>query len=73
MLSTDDEMDNFADFGKPVASRSTGDSFTVKLNKKNDQWWTVHLNGFQFGDTDLMSGDVEYAIVDTGTSLMYMF
>lgn len=29
-------MDNFADFGKPLESRGQGDSFTVRLNKKND-------------------------------------
>lgn len=68
----DSEYDNYADFGTPVSSRSRGDTWHAKLNKKNDQWWTLPLNGFSYGSDSMMSGVMKYAIVDTGTSLLYM-
>lgn len=65
-------FDNYADFGVPVSSRARGDTWHTRLNKKNDQWWTLHLHSFKYNSDDLMTGLMKYAIVDTGTSLLYL-
>lgn len=35
-------------------------------------WWTLSLDGVWAGDTDIYDSETKYAIVDTGTSFMYL-
>lgn len=55
-----------------MASRYVGDFIDLKLNKRNDQWWTVHIHGFSLGSTNVFTGTMTFAIIDTGTSLFYL-
>ena len=45
----------------------------VATPEQYKQWWTVNLTGATYGTTNLMQNYVEnYAIVDTGTSLLVL-
>ena len=35
-------------------------------------WWTVSLDGTWAGDTDIYESKTKYAIIDTGTSFLYL-
>ena len=45
---------------------------TVSLNleKKYKNWWTVSLHKINYGTTNIKGSDTNYAILDTGTSLI---
>ena len=47
-----------------------GDSVTLDLYKKYDTWWTVDLRGSHYGTTNIKASGTNYAILDTGTSLI---
>ena len=40
--------------------------------KKYDQWWTVSLHSVEYGGQDIKDSGIGYAIIDTGTSLLYL-
>jgi Eukaryotic aspartyl protease len=67
-----DPMSNYADFGETVSSRYVGDFWHAKLVKKDNTWWTLPLNDFAYNSNSIMTGVMKYAIVDTGTSLLYI-
>ena len=37
-----------------------------------DAWWTVKLHDVEYGGNDIKSSGMGYAILDTGTSLLYL-
>lgn len=43
----------------------------ANLVRKDNTWWTVKLQDFRIGSTSVIS-TMHYAIVDTGTSLLYL-
>lgn len=64
---------NYADFGTPVDSRYIGDQWHSNLVKKDDTWWTLKMNGFSYNQNSISSqSSMDYGIIDTGTSLMYL-
>lgn len=62
---------NYVDFGTPVSSRFVGNQMSVNLVRKDNTWWTVKLHDFSFGSQSV-HGNMGYAIIDTGTSLLYL-
>ena len=42
----------------------------LDLYEKYDNWWTVKLRGFHYGGKNMATAGTNYAILDTGTSLM---
>ena len=43
---------------------------TLDLYSKYDQWWTVKLRGNHYGGKNIQVANTNYAILDTGTSLI---
>ena len=46
--------------------------YSHNLVKKFDLWWTVHFTGIAFDEEKLPKSKAHYAIIDTGTSLIYL-
>ena len=46
-----------------------GDSYTLDLDTRLADWWTVSVKNFTYGDQSVM-GNFTHAILDTGTSLL---
>ena len=57
--------------GVPPES-TVGKTFAQDLVKKYDQWWTVALRTVEYGDEGIKESGIGYAILDTGTSLLYL-
>ena len=54
-------------------SESVGSPFaTHNLISKEQTWWTLGFNDISYGGTSFKSSSTKYAIVDTGTSLLYL-
>ena len=47
-----------------------GETVTLDLYKKYDSWWTMDLRGSHYGTTNIKASGTNYAILDTGTSLI---
>ena len=37
-----------------------------------DTWWTIHLTNAKMNGTSFKVSNARYAIIDTGTSLLYL-
>ena len=48
-----------------------GKTYTHDLIQRYKSWWTVNLCGLYYGDNSIKQSRIRYAILDTGTSLMY--
>ena len=42
------------------------------LVSRYDQWWTVSMHRVEYGGEDIKDSGIGYAILDTGTSLLYL-
>jgi hypothetical protein len=56
---------------------SDSDSYIGNLTSHDlvtsqNQWWTVNYGGTKYGGSTLSHSKVPYAIIDTGTSFMYL-
>ena len=49
-----------------------GERYSHDLIQRYDAWWTVKLSGLYYGDENIKQSRIKYAILDTGTSLIYM-
>lgn len=58
--------------GGKVAESTRGDSFKLPIVQKFDNWWTVGVSDVQYGDKTIRNSTIDYAILDTGTSLIYI-
>mmetsp|Transcript_1028 Transcript_1028/g.674 ORF Transcript_1028/g.674 Transcript_1028/m.674 type:complete len:211 (+) Transcript_1028:278-910(+) len=51
------------------------DAYTGSLNYHSIEvtnWWTLSLDGVQMGNEDIQASKTRYAIIDTGTSFLYL-
>jgi len=46
--------------------------YSAPLQTNNEQWWTLKLNEFDFNSNSMMASGMNYGIVDSGTSLLYL-
>ena len=46
--------------------------FKQDLYDRYDQWWTVKMHSVNYGDDSIKDSGIGYAILDTGTSLLYL-
>ena len=51
---------------------TVGETFSQDLVKRYDQWWTVRQDSLEYGGLDIKDSGIGYAIIDTGTSLLYL-
>jgi hypothetical protein len=59
--------------GGTNSSAYLGDLTSHSIIKQYDTWWTLGYKGAYFNDNKLVSTTpVDYAIIDTGTSFIYM-
>ena len=56
--------------GVPDDCRQPGKIFSLSLVTAHDTWWTTRLRGLSYGETSIKGSEVNYAIIDTGTSFM---
>jgi len=61
-----------ATFGGVPANATVGKTFSQDLYSRYDQWWTVKMHNVEYGGTDIKNSGIAYAILDTGTSLLYL-
>ena len=54
----------------PGATR--GETYTQDLVDHYDSWWTVKMHDVEYGGDNIKSSGIGYAILDTGTSLLYL-
>lgn len=57
--------------GTPPNS-SKGETYTQDLYDHYDTWWTVKMHDVEYDGDNIKSSGMGYAILDTGTSLLYM-
>ena len=66
------EQDSYVFFGETPRQYSKGEVFTQKLYERYDQWWTVKMHNVEYGGDSIKDSGIGYAILDTGTSLLYL-
>ena len=71
-LNSYGEKNSFVTFGGKPENASKGESFKQDLVKRYDEWWTVNLHTVEYGGNDIKDSGIGYAILDTGTSLLYL-
>lgn len=49
-----------------------GETFTQYLNKDFSMWWTTEMDSIKYGDEEIKTSNVDYTIIDSGTSLLYL-
>ena len=59
-------------FGGVPANATVGETFSQDLFNRYDQWWTVKMHNVEYGGQDIKNSGIGYAILDTGTSLLYL-
>ena len=42
------------------------------MTRKYDVWWTVDVEDVRYGHESIKKSNINYAILDTGTSLIYI-
>lgn len=61
-----------AQFGYVNTDSYTGSmQYHTQVPQKNT-WWTLNLSGVQYGNQDIKVSNWKYAIVDSGTRMIYM-
>ena len=71
-LNSYGEENSMVTFGGKPENASRGESFKQDLVKRYDEWWTVNLHTVEYGGNDIKDSGIGYAILDTGTSLLYL-
>ena len=61
-----------ATFGGVPPNSTIGETFTQDLYNRYDAWWTVKMHNVEYGGNDIKNSGISYAILDTGTSLLYL-
>ena len=61
---------SFVQFGEIDSSYYTGKAKQHDIVVTKDTWWTLNLDGCDYGSNNIQTGNTKYAIVDTGTSLL---
>ena len=56
----------------PGYASQGGDVWKQKLYKNQDQWWTIKMHSVEYGGDDIKDSGIGYAIIDSGTSLLYL-
>jgi hypothetical protein len=64
--------DSYVIFGGVPENATRGESFKQPLKTQYNTWWTTTMNGLYYGDDNIQVSNIDYAIIDTGTSLLYM-
>lgn len=64
--------DSVVTLGGVVPDSVRGEYFSLPIVKKFDNWWTVGVSDVQYGDSSIKNSTINYAILDTGTSLIYI-
>ncbi len=59
-------------FGGTPTNATAGDYIEQSIVSSYDSWWTMKLTDVVMGTGSIFRSGGNYAIVDTGTSLMYM-
>ena len=66
-----DPLSSTVTFGSSLPDNiRKGETVTLDLYKKYDNWWTVDLRGCHYGGSNIRASGTNYAILDTGTSLI---
>lgn len=59
-------------FGGTPTNATAGDYIEQSIVSRYESWWTMKLTDVVMGTGSIFKSGGNYAIVDTGTSLMYM-
>lgn len=71
-LNLNKDQGSYVTLGGVPLNSTTGNTFTQDLIKRYDQWWTVYLHDVEYGGKDIKDSGIGFAILDTGTSLLYL-
>ena len=68
----DDIEKSIVTLGGVIDGSYRGEPFTQSLKTRYDSWWTVKMHDVKYGDSDIKDSGIGYAIIDSGTSLLYL-
>jgi hypothetical protein len=68
----DSNSPSYVTFGGTPTNSTTGDFIEQSIVSSYDSWWTMRLSDVKMNGSSIKKSGGQYAIVDTGTSLLYM-
>ena len=71
-LNSYGQADSYVTLGGVPANSTRGITYVQDLVSRYDQWWTVSMHRVEYGGVDIKDSGIGYAILDTGTSLLYL-
>ena len=71
-LNYNGKADSLVMLGGVPENSTIGETFRQPSVTRYDQWWTVKLHNVDYGDSSIKDSGIGYAILDTGTSLLYL-
>ena len=71
-LNYNGDADSLIMLGGVPPNSTVGETFSQDLVERYDQWWTVKMHDVNYGDDGIKDSGIGYAILDTGTSLLYL-
>jgi len=66
------DVESSVTLGGIPANSTRGETYKQSLVTRYDTWWTVSMNAVRYAGTNIHSSSISYAILDTGTSLLYI-
>ena len=58
--------------GGTPSGATKGETYEQALVDNYDNWWTVKMHDVEYDGDNIKSSGIGYAILDTGTSLLYL-
>ena len=71
-MNFDGVEESYVTFGSPNDSCRSGELYSLDLDSKNDDWWTVRMRGLRYGGESIQKSPTDYAIIDSGTSFIHI-
>lgn len=66
------DADSYVYLGQRPASVENQPVWKQSVKRSYDTWWTVKMSDVLYGETDIKNSGDKLAILDTGTTLMYV-
>lgn len=64
--------ESYVTFGGKMAEGYRGDFVSSNIVSSYEAWWTIRLHNTYYGGNSVKESAVSFAIIDTGTSFMYL-
>lgn len=68
----DSTQESYVTFGGKMAEGYRGEFVSANIVSSYEAWWTIRLHNTYYGENSIKESAVNYAIIDTGTSFLYL-